>query len=171
MFSVKGEPLAQAHIRNESVERLVRLPDELTGFLEVEDRRKDMSKMGGAESAISDLRYGLSGVSFKAHVIKKSEVRAVTSKDGNPLLVCSVTLSDGTGAIPLTIWNNQINTIREGDLVQVQNAKVGSFRGEIQLSLSRKTGVLSVLVPANKELAEAPTISSVPSSFSSPSSP
>jgi len=164
MFSVKGEPLAQAHIRNESVERLVRLPDELTGFLEVEDRRKDMSKMGGAESAISDLRYGLSGVSFKAHVIKKSEVRAVTSKDGNPLLVCSVTLSDGTGAIPLTIWNNQINTIREG-------AKVGSFRGEIQLSLSRKTGVLSVLVPANKELAEAPTISSVPSSFSSPSSP
>jgi len=78
----------------------------------------------------------------------------VTSKDGNPLLVCSVTLSDGTGAIPLTIWNNQISTISEGDLVQVQNAKVGSFRGEIQLSLSRKTGVLSVLQPANKELAQ-----------------
>jgi len=168
MFSVKGEPLAQAHIRNESIERLIKLPDELSGYLEDEDRRKDMNKMDGrAESAISELRYGLSGVSFKAHVVKKSEVRAVTSKDGNPLLVCSVTLSDGTGAIPLTIWNNQINTIREGDLVQVQNAKVGSFRGEIQLSLSRKTGVLSVLVPANKELAEAPTISTSPSSFSS----
>jgi len=160
--------MAQAHIRNESIERLVKLPDELSGFLEVDDKRRDLSKLDKrAESAISDLRYGLSGVSFKAHVIKKSEVRAVTSKDGNPLLVCSVTLSDGTGAIPLTIWNSQINAISEGDLVQVQNAKVGSFRGEIQLSLSRKTGVLSVLVPANKELAQPPTINNVTSSFSS----
>jgi len=155
MFSVKGEPLAQAHIRSESIDRLVKLPDELSGFLEADDKRRDASKLdGNSESAISSLRYGLSGVSFKARVIKKSEVRAVTSKDGNPLLVCSVTLSDGTGAIPLTIWNNQISTISEGDLVQVQNAKVGSFRGEIQLSLSRKTGVLSVLQPANKELAQ-----------------
>jgi hypothetical protein len=166
MFSVDGEPLAQAHIRNESIDRLVKLPDELSGFLEVEDRRRDASKLDGrSESAISSLRYGLSGVSFKAHVIKKSEVRAVTSKDGNPLLVCSVTLSDGTGAIPLTIWNNQISTISEGDLVQVQNAKVGSFRGEIQLSLSRKTGVLSVLVPANKELASPMIVNNVPSTF------
>jgi len=155
MFSVKGEPLAQAHIRNESVERLVKLPDELSGFLEAEDKRKNSSRLDGqSESPIGSLRYGLSGVSFKAHVIKKSEVRAVTSKDGNPLLVCSVTLSDGTGAIPLTIWNNQINTISEGDLVQVQNAKVGSFRGEIQLSLSRKTGVLSVLESKNKEITQ-----------------
>ena len=162
MFSVKGEPLAQAHIRNESIERLVKLPDELSGFLEADDKRRDSSKLDGrSESPIGSLRYGLSGVSFKAHVIKKSEVRAVTSKDGNPLLVCSVTLSDGTGAIPLTIWNNQISTISEGDLVQVQNAKVGSFRGEIQLSLSRKTGVLSVLVPANKELTEPLIVNNV----------
>jgi hypothetical protein len=167
MFSAEGEPLAQAHIRNESVERLVKLPDELSSFLEVDGKRRDLSKLDGrVESAISDLRYGLSGVSFKAHVIKKSEVRAVTSKDGNPLLVCSVTLSDGTGAIPLTIWNSQINAISEGDLVQVQNAKVGSFRGEIQLSLGRKTGVLSVLVPANKELAQPPTINNLSSSLS-----
>jgi len=162
MFSVKGEPLAQAHIRNESIDRLVKLPDELSGFLEADDKRKDSNKLdGNSESAIGSLRYGLSGVSFKARVIKKSEVRAVTSKDGNPLLVCSVTLSDGTGAIPLTIWNNQISTISEGDLVQVQNAKVGSFRGEIQLSLSRKTGVLSVLQPANKELAQPLLVNNV----------
>jgi ssDNA-binding replication factor A large subunit len=168
MFSVKGEPLAQAHIRNESIERLMKLPEELSGFLDIDDKRRDSSKLDGrSESPIGSLRYGLSGVSFKAHVIKKSEVRAVTSKDGNPLLVCSVTLSDGTGAIPLTIWNNQISTISEGDLVQVQNAKVGSFRGEIQLSLSRKTGVLSVLVPKNKEMAQPLIMNDV----ASPTSP
>ncbi len=96
-------------------------------------------------SSIGNLKLGLSGVSFKATVIKKSQVRAVTSKDGNPLLVCDVTLSDGTGEIPLAIWNNQIDTVSQGDIVQIQNARVRSYRGEIQLTLGRKTGVMTVL--------------------------
>lgn len=79
--------------------------------------------------------------------MKKSEVRAVTSRDGMPLLVCDVTLSDGTGEIPLSVWNNQIDTVSQGDLVQIENATVRSFRGKIQLSLSRKVGVLTVLKP------------------------
>ena len=149
MFSVDGKPLAQAKIPNDSINKLKRLPDELSDF----DRdRNDDSKQVNAqgERPISGLRFGLRGVSFKAQVVKKSEVRAVTSKDGNPLLVCSVTLSDGTGEIPLAVWNNQIATISQGDLVQVQDARVGSFRGEKQLSLNRKTGALRVLQSAAK---------------------
>jgi hypothetical protein len=152
MFSVKGQPLGQAHIRNESIKKLKKLPDEFSNFLEVGERRYNSNKLNTmSESEIGNLRFGLSGVSFKARVIKKSDVRAVTSKDGNPLLVCSVTLSDGTGEIPLAVWNNQIGTISEGDLVQVQNAKVGSFRGQIQLSLNRKNGALTVLEASGKE--------------------
>jgi ssDNA-binding replication factor A large subunit len=60
-------------------------------------------------------------------------------------------LSDGTGQIPLAVWNSQISEISEGDLVEVQNARVRNFRGEIQLALSRKAGVLRVLEPAGKE--------------------
>ena len=71
-------------------------------------------------------------------MLKKSEVRAVTSRDGIPLLVCDLILSDGTGEIPLAVWNSQIATISKGDMVQIQNARVRSFRGEIQLSLRRK---------------------------------
>jgi ssDNA-binding replication factor A large subunit len=96
-------------------------------------------------SEIGTLRYGLSGVSFKARVVQKSAVRAVTSKDGTPLLVCDVTLSDGTGEIPLAVWNNQIGGVAKGDLIQIENARVRSFRGQIQLFLGRKTGVLTVL--------------------------
>jgi len=151
MFSVKGQPLAQADIQNDSIRKLKRLPDEYSSLLEPDQKRSDSSKLGAvSESAIGSLRYGLNGISFKAHVVKKSETRAVTSKDGNPLLVCDVTLSDGTGQIPLAVWNSQIRTISEGDLVQIQNASVRSFRGEIQLSL-RRTGVLTVLEPASRE--------------------
>lgn len=144
--------MAQANIQNDSIRKLKRLPDEFSRFLDADEKRSDSRKLdAGVESAIGNLRFGFSGVSLKARVVKKSEVRAVTSKDGTPLLVCDVTLSDGTGEIPLAIWNSQIGTIYKGDLVRIQNARVRSFRGEIQLSLSRKVGILTVLEPASKE--------------------
>lgn len=152
MFSVKERTLSQAKIQNDSVRKLKRLPDEFSHFLDVDERESDSRKLsGGSESAIGGLRFGFSGVSLKARVVKKSEVRAVNSKDGTPLLVCDITLSDGTGQIPLAVWNSQIDTVSKGDLVQIQNARVRSFRGEIQLSLGRKNGVLTVLESADKE--------------------
>jgi len=147
MFSTKGKPLAQANLQDDSVRKLKKLPDEYSSFLEMEGKRADSNRLG-IPSQIGSLQLGFRGLSFKARVVKKSEVRAVTSRDGTPLLVCDVTLSDGTGEIPLAVWNNQISTVSEGDLVQIENARVGSFRGKIQLSLSRKMGVLTVLKPA-----------------------
>ncbi|HKM79266.1 MAG TPA: hypothetical protein VJZ03_09320 [Candidatus Bathyarchaeia archaeon] len=143
MFSAKGKTLAQANLQNDSVNKLMRLPAEFSSFLE-EDKPTNSNRLG-MTSEISTLRYGLRGVSFKARIVQKSTVRAVTSKDGTPLLVCDVTLSDGTGEIPLAVWNNQIGTVATGDLIQVENARVRSFRGRIQLFLDRKTGVLTVL--------------------------
>jgi ssDNA-binding replication factor A large subunit len=144
MFSAKGKTLAQADLQNDSINKLKRLPAELSSFLEAKEKPTDSNRLG-MTSEIGTLRYGLNGVSFKARIVQKSAVRAVTSKDGTPLLVCDVTLSDGTGEIPLAVWNNQIGTVATGDLIQIDNARVRSFRGKIQLSLSRKTGALTVL--------------------------
>ena len=152
MFSFQGKPLGQAELSNQSIDKLRRLPENFSGLHIRKREEPNSSEM--RESSIRDLKFGLKGVSFKAHVVKKSDVRAVTSKDGNPLLVCSVTLSDGTGEIPLAIWNSQINTVYEGDLVEIRDARVRSFRGEIQLSLNRKTGALTVLQPAKKPLPQ-----------------
>jgi ssDNA-binding replication factor A large subunit len=150
MFSVDGEPFAQATIRTASVRKLLKLPEEYATFLQEASRLERVPAGTVLRSDIGNMRVGQGGLSFKAHVVRKSEVRAVTTRDGTPLLVCSVTLSDGTGQIPLAVWNSQINEISEGDLVEVQNARVRNFRGEIQLALSRKAGVLRVLEPAAK---------------------
>jgi len=148
MFSFDAKPLGQAAIANLSIEKLKRLPEQLNEF--GIRKRENLDRSEARKNSIRDLKFGLKGVSFKAHVVRKSDVRAVTSKDGNPLLVCSVTLSDGTGEIPLAVWNSQINTVSEGDLVEIRDARVRSFRGEIQLSLNRKTGALTVLQSAKK---------------------
>ncbi len=153
MFSVEGEWLAQADISNDSVEMLRNPPNRFLPYIDLVQEREDSNKLDAkGERSISDLSLGLKGVCFKAVVVKKSDVRAVTSRDGIPLLVCSVTLSDGTGEIPLAVWNSQIGTISEGDRVEVRNARVRSFRGQIQLSLRRRTGSLTVLETAKKIL-------------------
>jgi ssDNA-binding replication factor A large subunit len=154
MFHVNRGEVAQAHLRDESVEKLRNLPHEFSTLLDSDGTWRDSPKSeSGQESTIGDLRYGSKTVSFKANVIEKSELRAVNSRTGTPLLVCQVTLSDGTGEIPLTIWNDQIHAISKGDTVQVQNAKVRSFRGQKQLMLNRKTGALTVLKSVNNQHA------------------
>jgi hypothetical protein len=149
MFSVNGKPLSQAVIHDYSIEKLKKLPIEYSSILEAERNAQTNGSPGAPiKSEIGKMHLGQNGLSFKAHVVRKSEVRAVTTRDGTPLLVCSVMLSDGTGQIPLAVWNSQISTVSEGDLVEVQNARVRSFRGEKQLALSKKTGLLTVLEPA-----------------------
>jgi ssDNA-binding replication factor A large subunit len=145
MFSLRGKVLAQANIQDAAIRKLVRPPEGFSGLPDTSKRAGSKRLDANTTSAIGNLRFGLSGVSFKARVVKKTEVRAVTSRDGNPFLVCDVTLSDGTGEIPLGVWNSQIGTVSLGDTIQIHNASVRSFRGQLQLSLGRKTGLMTVL--------------------------
>jgi len=148
MFSTKGKILGQADLQIDSISKLNRLPAEFSSFL-TEGEPTAESDRAGKTSEICSLRDGWRGVSFEARVVKKSTVRAVNSRDGTSLLVCEVTLSDGTGEIPLAVWNSQIGSVAKGDLIRIENARVRSFRGRIQLSLGRKTGTLTVLEHAS----------------------
>jgi ssDNA-binding replication factor A large subunit len=145
MFSLNGKILSQANIQDAAISKLARFPEGFSGLPETVESSASRRLDANTVSAIGNLRFGLSGVSFKAHVVGKAEARAVTSREGNAFMVCDVTLSDGTGEIPLSVWNSQIGTVSLGDRVQVHNARVRSYRGQLQLYLGRKTGLLTVL--------------------------
>lgn len=51
--------------------------------------------------------------------------------------VANAVISDGTGQIKLTLWNDQIEQVNENDTVKVENGYVTSFRGEVQLNVGR----------------------------------
>jgi ssDNA-binding replication factor A large subunit len=88
---------------------------------------------------------GRPAVGLRARVIDKSEVRTVLSRDGLPLVVCSATLSDGTGQIQLPLWNRQIDSVAKNDMLIIREATVRHFRGEMHLSIPRKTGSISII--------------------------
>jgi replication factor A1 len=94
---------------------------------------------------IKDLRNGMRRVDVEGKVVEKSEAREVRSRYRNVTLrVATATITDDTGTIKLTLWNDQINQVNVDDTVKIENGYVTSFRGEIQLNVG-KYGKLTVL--------------------------
>jgi replication factor A1 len=79
-----------------------------------------------------------------AKVDEKSETREVTSRfKDQTLKVATALISDETGTIKLTLWNEQIDQVNVNDTVKIQNGYITSFRSEIQLNIGRY-GTLTV---------------------------
>lgn len=77
-------------------------------------------------------------VNVIAKVEEKGETRHVTSRYKNETYeIADAIVSDETGNIKLTLWNEQIEKVNVNDTINVQNGYVTSFRGEIQLNIGR----------------------------------
>jgi replication factor A1 len=46
-------------------------------------------------------------------------------------------VSDETGSIKLSLWDDQINLVKDGDDVTIENGYTQSFRGENSLNIGR----------------------------------
>lgn len=87
---------------------------------------------------IKDLRNGMKRVSIEAKVVEKTDPREVTSRfKDETYMVATATITDETGSIKLTLWNEQIDQVNIDDSIKVENGYVTSFKGEIQLNIGR----------------------------------
>jgi len=94
---------------------------------------------------IKELRDGMRRVDVTAKIIEKSEPREVRSRYSDEThRVADAMISDDTGTIKLTLWNEQIDQVDVNDVVRIDNGYITSFRGEIQLNVGRY-GKLSVV--------------------------
>ena len=93
---------------------------------------------------IEELSEGMRRVNVVAKVTEKSETREVQSRYKNETLqVADARISDESGTIKLTLWNEQIDKVNVNDTVKIENGYITSFRGEIQLNVG-KYGTLNI---------------------------
>ena len=84
-------------------------------------------------------------VDIEAQVTEKAPTREVISRYKDVVhRIADTTIQDETGTIKLTLWNEQIEQVKENDKIKIENGYVTSFRGEIQLNIGRY-GKLSIL--------------------------
>ena len=93
---------------------------------------------------IRDLKFGMNRIKLKAKIIEIPKPKAVFSRFGELNMVTNAKITDETGIIQIPLWNQQIDTVALGDIIQVENARVVTFRGERQLRIGRG-GQLSVI--------------------------
>ncbi|MCW3980015.1 MAG: OB-fold nucleic acid binding domain-containing protein [Candidatus Bathyarchaeota archaeon] len=94
---------------------------------------------------IDELKNGMKQVDVEAKVLEKSATREVMSRYKNETYrVATALVSDDSGKIKLTLWNDQIEQVNENDVVRIESGYITSFRGEIQLNIG-KYGKLTVM--------------------------
>ncbi|WP_455278164.1 hypothetical protein [[Eubacterium] cellulosolvens] len=106
---------------------------------------RKIEKLKPIDMKIKDITSKIKWVNLKAKVVKKPIATIVYSRFGNnPLGLSTSTISDKTGSIKMPLWNNQINMVSIGDTIQIDNGRVKTFRGELQVSVG-KSGKMKVI--------------------------
>ena len=114
---------------------LLRRDAPLRKFMETDMIRRHLFKKNNASHShfIRDLRSGMNHVNLKAKILEIGEPSRVVTRFGNYANVAKALIGDETGTINLCLWNEQIESVAVGDIVQIANARASSFRGERQL--------------------------------------
>jgi replication factor A1 len=92
---------------------------------------------------IDRLKSRMRGINIKAKVIEIPPSRSVLTRLGTTAMVSNVLIGDETGKIRISLWNDQIDKVRVGDEVKLENCYVANYLGQPQLRLGRK-GTISV---------------------------
>jgi replication factor A1 len=99
---------------------------------------------GERQMNIRDLRDGMRRVDAEGEISEISDPRTVNLKTGGEAKVADCILKDESGTIKLSLWDDQIDLVRQGSKVRVTNGYTNSFRGELRLNVGRY-GKLDVL--------------------------
>lgn len=85
---------------------------------------------------IRDLKLGMGKVDIKAEVVEVEEPRTFMrgDKEGR---VANAKIRDDTGEFVLTLWNEEVDKVKAGMKIKIENGYVGEFQGEPRLSAGR----------------------------------
>lgn len=87
---------------------------------------------------IEELTPNSRGVNVTVKVVSKSQARDVTSgRDYSVHRVADALVGDETGCVYLTLWDDNVDRVNEGDTVSIKNGYVNLFRGSMRLNIGR----------------------------------
>ena len=101
------------------------------------------------EAKVGELTPQSRAVNVTAKVVSKSEIREIPmGRDGSAHKVCDALVGDETGVVYLTLWDDNITKVNDGDTIRVENGYVTLFKGNIRLNI----GKYGKLEPAKEAL-------------------
>ena len=103
---------------------------------------------------ISELKTNQGDVEIEAEVMSIEEPRTF-NKFGKDLRVANATIKDDSGEIQLTLWNEDIDKIKQGMKIKISKGYVKEFNNQKQITTG-KFGSFEVLGNDNKKAPTGP---------------
>ena len=92
---------------------------------------------------VEDLTAEDGDVEIEGTVTKLPTPRAVSTKYGQKRIV-TAEFEDSSGSIDLTLWEEEIDEISQGDKVHIDGGYVREWGDDIQLNIGRDGGIEAV---------------------------
>jgi replication factor A1 len=116
-----------------------------------EERRAGVS---APSVKVSELGPYSKQVNTTVKVVQKGEARETVSRqDGTTHRVLDALVGDESGAIYMTLWDDNIDKVNEGETLSVKNGYVRPFKGSMRLNIGR----YGTLEPAGTPLGDVNT--------------
>ena len=152
-------------------ERLLKETSALKEFTYIIEREKNalikrINDNKARYSKIKGLKTGMKRINVKARVLAISRPDLALTRYNDYVKFTNVTLTDETGTVKLTLWNDRINSLSINDMVEIENASVTAYKGETQLRI-RRHSKLRVVHACNhggviiRELEHNPNLNSI----------
>lgn len=90
---------------------------------------------------IRDLKPGMSNINMKVEVLEVSEQKEIITGRGVTHKILESEVEDETGSIMLVLWNDRIIPLTVGDILEIENGFVSSFKGKWRVDVG-KYGVI-----------------------------
>jgi replication factor A1 len=86
---------------------------------------------------IGDLKPGMSSVNIKVTVSEISEPKQIVTSKGFEHEILEAKVEDETGAMMLVLWGEKVFPLKVGDVLQIGNGFVTSFKGEWRINVGK----------------------------------
>ena len=89
------------------------------------------------ETKIKELTPNSKRVDVLAKCLEVSEPKEIPGRFGGSRKVAEATIADETGAIILSLWDDQIGSVDKEDVLQIKNGYVSLVRGHMRLNVGK----------------------------------
>ena len=96
---------------------------------------------------IRDLRPGMEHVDVKGSVLSLKEPRNITTYYKLEHVLVEGEIDDGSGKAAMSVWDDaisQLKDVSEGDLVELLNCFITSFKKVIHVNVGRDSSIVKI---------------------------
>ena len=112
-------------------------------------------KIEGIKTTIATLEPGMKRVNITFKIMSTSEERSIdSSRDEGLHRVLDAVVGDSTATVLMPIWNETIDSIKEGETYTLTNGYTGLFKGNLRLQLGKFGSIASAEAPIDEVNSE-----------------